>query len=481
MKRLTAWILLMLMLSIGFATADEKEYAWIIPNDQSDYPYPYGDPVITRETYPVVRLASSPRMNTYLVFDPPTQSVLNEFGYWYAEYTCVGEGEYDRITIRYTLSSNYSSPDDFRGKESSKTVMTSTDTTTSFIDQWGDARGYIALPEYGENLSLALQVSDIGNEARKKKVLVDEMVRLQKPSAIHLEEVSPYWSYGLFSGAKLTNVYDQNYTVKFDFPSLAEVGPYGEWTDFIITRLDARRMEGYYLLENGQWLDISIYTNNSEAKPNSSMPSFEFQTENSTWYASVFYNSDKKGSEIYRGFYLSRNLPKTVKGDNVNVEFSLVNSTPDAVEWNKDMIIGLANMLDSKISVINASQNPYVSTAAEEALRAEEEAARAAEEAAKAGEEAAKAAEEAVKAEEGWTCPACNHEGNSGNFCTNCGSPRPVMETKWTCPSCGREDNDGNFCSNCGTKRPDPVWTCPECGREGNDGNFCPICGTKLP
>lgn len=43
-----------------------------------------------------------------------------------------------------------------------------------------------------------------------------------------------------------------------------------------------------------------------------------------------------------------------------------------------------------------------------------------------------------------WTC-GCGAE-NTGNFCTNCGKPRPAAA--WIC-SCGTT-NTGNFCSNCG-------------------------------
>ncbi len=77
-----------------------------------------------------------------------------------------------------------------------------------------------------------------------------------------------------------------------------------------------------------------------------------------------------------------------------------------------------------------------------------------------------------------WKCE-CGHEGNTGNFCSACGKPRPAAQ-KWFCPSCGRE-NDGAFCSNCGTKKPENTkWFCPSCGTE-NSGNFCSKCGTKKP
>ncbi|NLZ74915.1 MAG: SPFH domain-containing protein [Erysipelotrichia bacterium] len=49
----------------------------------------------------------------------------------------------------------------------------------------------------------------------------------------------------------------------------------------------------------------------------------------------------------------------------------------------------------------------------------------------------------------GWKC-SCG-KVNDGNFCSNCGSPKPVAG--WTC-SCGTV-NDGKFCSNCGGKKPE--------------------------
>ena len=48
-----------------------------------------------------------------------------------------------------------------------------------------------------------------------------------------------------------------------------------------------------------------------------------------------------------------------------------------------------------------------------------------------------------------WTCE-CGAV-NTGNFCTNCGKPKPAPAA-WTC-SCGTV-NTGNFCTNCGAKRP---------------------------
>lgn len=70
-----------------------------------------------------------------------------------------------------------------------------------------------------------------------------------------------------------------------------------------------------------------------------------------------------------------------------------------------------------------------------------------------------------------WIC-ACGTE-NSGKFCSNCGSPKPV-DNKWMC-TCGTE-NSGKFCSNCGNPKPvDNKWICT-CKTE-NNGKFCTNCG----
>ncbi|MCR5627028.1 MAG: SPFH domain-containing protein [Lachnospiraceae bacterium] len=47
-----------------------------------------------------------------------------------------------------------------------------------------------------------------------------------------------------------------------------------------------------------------------------------------------------------------------------------------------------------------------------------------------------------------WTCQCGT--SNTGNFCSNCGQPRPSAD--WTC-KCGTV-NSGKFCSNCGSPRP---------------------------
>ncbi|MDD3278972.1 MAG: SPFH domain-containing protein [Lachnospiraceae bacterium] len=58
--------------------------------------------------------------------------------------------------------------------------------------------------------------------------------------------------------------------------------------------------------------------------------------------------------------------------------------------------------------------------------------------------------QESQDAKSSWKC-SCGTE-NSGKFCSNCGSPRPVS-SEWFCTSCGTK-NSGNFCSGCGAKRP---------------------------
>ena len=67
----------------------------------------------------------------------------------------------------------------------------------------------------------------------------------------------------------------------------------------------------------------------------------------------------------------------------------------------------------------------------------------------------------------------------SGRFCSECGSPKPVVST-WIC-SCGAE-NTGNFCSECGSKK-SVNSVCSSCGWAAPAGSvpkFCPECGQKF-
>lgn len=97
-------------------------------------------------------------------------------------------------------------------------------------------------------------------------------------------------------------------------------------------------------------------------------------------------------------------------------------------------------------------------------------------------QQAAGAAEQqpAAPAEGSWKC-ACG-QTNTGNFCSECGQPRP---DGWECPNC-KTINKGKFCSECGTKKPEDalLYRCDKCGWEPEDPQhppkFCPECGDRF-
>lgn len=86
----------------------------------------------------------------------------------------------------------------------------------------------------------------------------------------------------------------------------------------------------------------------------------------------------------------------------------------------------------------------------------------------------------AAAAPAGWDC-TCGKKGNTGNFCTDCGTKKPTPAAGWNC-SCGKTGNTGNFCPNCGSKKPveSSDWFCAHCGTKNSGaGKFCTTCGKR--
>lgn len=80
--------------------------------------------------------------------------------------------------------------------------------------------------------------------------------------------------------------------------------------------------------------------------------------------------------------------------------------------------------------------------------------------------------------------PDAQAEGTPGGEAENPAAPASQTQDTWTCEN-GHEGNTGNFCSECGAARPAAeaaLTACPSCGYEfdGDTPKFCPNCGTSL-
>ena len=341
-----------------------------------------------------------------------------------------------------------------------------------------------------------------------------------------------WWTLGKYFGVSMLDGYSEDYRVNIVFPELSITNDDG-------TTMTARMyphavghdcVDTYLCFSEDVGIDIEFKIDDlnptaaNKLKEGSADAMALSLADGKEWAAYLYGWSENQSSEL---IYLARQLHThgglhgkdpvylNVKIDTKRFSF---NSLDALTDFLNALVVNvsdgkadeaLAEMEETAKRINEAeTQAPEEKTAAEEeALRAaedqklaeeaamlaaeeerirEEKDLRAEEDRKRAEEEAARLAaeEEQKKAEDtAWTCPECGHEGNSGNFCSNCGAGRPEPETDlfWNCPACGREGNDGNFCSNCGAKRPEKEWTCPDCGHEGNDGNFCSNCGKPRP
>ena len=352
MKRLTGWILLAAMLFAVFAASAEKPYAAVIPASQSDIPY-NGVTLISRESYPGPCLTTLGDLHHFVMFDPPENAVVDQFAPDAVKYIRRGDKPYNTLMITYSLIAGYGSPAKYVAEKQPRQVISETETSAAFIGDWGIACGYIALPEMGNTVALVVSIDGDG----AAEFLAEEMERFLSPGTIRVEEILPYWSYGMFAGARITDYMDGEYTLQFDFPSLGELGMDSQQADFAVSKLYTTNIfQGYYFPDRGSWIAVTVRLDGWEPDFSEHEGAYEVQTSSGAVWT-VAQASHSAREDAYDEVDLFRALPAGKAGNNRYIVISILSSDWDEYTWTKEMIGRIPEMLDGKITVTGAS-NP---------------------------------------------------------------------------------------------------------------------------
>ena len=451
MKKLLAVLLTLGMLLTVPALAEEGLYLREVPQ----YTY-VSETLLTEECFPEVHLApysvynffgaSNAAEPKFICFSGPEGTLANEFDVDFATYL----DESNAIQYYYVVNLKDSWEEFVNNAAAPEYVLLDgSDGMAAYIDP--DklvAYGMLATTEFGPSskLTIRMKLDTLSTRMpleQRIEALTDailpEVERVK--DQMHYETYETFWSEGLYTGWKCLDEDDFDHMLKLDFPALELYYSDGSAfeTDLIVTELRFGTLYGVY--DYGQGMNIkveismddnpyAIHELEEDKDPDAQVVTLD---NGQVWY---IYMSGL--TERGQSTYCYGSTPLGLQNRSEREYYLTVKFDASNIYWqNAEDFVDTLMRFDSCYETLSAADDPYVP---------QEKPASASE-----PEAPASADGETTQEEGAWTCPECGSQ-NTGNFCPECGTAKPVSP-EWTCPNCGTV-SEGNFCPECGTARP---------------------------
>ena len=470
MKRLFAIALVLLMLASTLAVAEEAPYLRQL--QQNKY---INTLFIPAEYYPEVRLSPSYFGSVLSGYAEPWLIRFGLPGDVYAVdfdlQDCLLVDEKTGAQYRYSAMDDYSFESLLNDCENDAyIVLDGSDGRAAYIDPEGNrAYGLIGVPEISKAAKLYVYIyfdnflpSDDTN--RRAEVLAQmisaETERIQ--AEMQVEQYADLaWTRGAYKGVKMPSL-DENFGTQmmvFDFPqfSIKQKDDSGAVSDVaadsFLTSISGNHMGlCAFAGENVFEMEVDLDTYSYVVYQREEDPENVFSITLSDGSAFDIYMYDFADSGRSSSVYCSKLLSSTAGYNGDENYYLTLHITGDIDNsWSSaDEVAALLEGIMAGVQFVDVVSDPYVPSETAPVAAAPAEAASA--EAAPVEAASAEAAPaEAAPAE--WVCANCQ-TSNSGNFCSNCGTGKPVeVSAEWLCAACNTS-NTGNFCSNCGSARP---------------------------
>lgn len=420
MKKVTV-LLMAILLALSLVApclAEDAAYVRTLPQ----YTYIL-DRLVAVETYPEVRIfpgyaytlfsSYSDSQPVFLCF--PFMEGTQAAGFDSYSASCLDPDK--GIQVQYMLTGSDSFEEFVNKAEADEYILRDgSDGAAAYINpERNRAYGMIAAEDFGKSAKLIISMgldyldSKMPLETRVQaltEAIVPEVDRVR--AQMRTETMAPYWSDGKFAGMKLLDDDFAN-LVEMDFQKLTVTNRDGETASdipFMLTEMSYNKVEGLYVAGKGNYVEAEF---TFDTNP---FPAYQLENNEEGASRETLENGDEclvyvsKNDNSIVSWYAS--IPLKGLMDNDKQVYMTLHFSGSNVEWN-DVAQCLDIVADFApgCKVVPVAEDPYVP---------QEKPAGAAPD--------APAAEDAPAAQGKWTCPGCG-QVNDGNFCSNCGTPKP--------------------------------------------------------